>query len=137
MLKKIDHIGIAVKDLQEVSKTLEKGFGLKPDFQEEVIDQKVRVTGYKIGESVIEYLEPMSPESPLTRFLEKRDNSIHHIAFCVKNLEETINLLKSRGFRLIDEVPRVGAENKKIAFLHPDSFNGILIELSEITDIEK
>ena len=136
MLKKIDHIGIAVKDLREISRTLEKGFGLKPDFQEEVLDQKVRVAGYKIGESVIEYLEPMSSDSPLTRFLEKRDNSIHHIAFNIKNLEESIQMLKSKGFRLIDEKPRVGAENKKIAFLHPESFNGILIELCEIIDIE-
>ena len=136
MLKKIDHIGIAVKDLREISRTLEKGFGLKPDFQEEVLDQKVRVAGYKIGESVIEYLEPMSSDSPLTRFLEKRENSIHHIAFNIKNLEESIQMLKSKGFRLIDEKPRVGAENKKIAFLHPESFNGILIELCEIIDIE-
>jgi methylmalonyl-CoA/ethylmalonyl-CoA epimerase len=132
MLKKIDHIGIAVNNLEEIIKTFELGFGIKPDFEAEIDDQQVRVVGFNIGESAIEYLQPISNNSPVTKFLEKRNNSIHHIAFCVEDLEAALNKLRARGFRLIDEKPRIGANGHKIAFLHPKSFNGILIELCEI-----
>ena len=131
MLLDLDHIGIAVKSLETINNTLKDGLGLSPDFEEEVTDQKVRVAGYKIGQSVIEYLEPVTPDSPISRFLEKRGNGVHHLAFRVDDLEKSLTSLKDKGYRLIDEKPRIGAEGKKIAFLHPASFDGILIELCE------
>ncbi len=131
MLNKIDHIGIAVKDLNEILKTFKEGFGLEPTFLEEVPDQKVKIAGFKFSDSAIEYIEPTSPDSPVSRFLEKHKNAIHHIAFTVTDLDESLKLLKERGFELIDEIPRKGAKNTRIAFLHPLSFNGILIELCE------
>lgn len=132
MLEKIDHIGIAVKDLNAVIETLEHAFGIQPKFMENIPDQKVNIAGFEIGESVVEYLEPTSANSPLSNFLETRNNGIHHISYRVKNIKETLQILKQKGFQLIDEDPRVGASGKKIAFLHPKSFNGILIELCEI-----
>jgi methylmalonyl-CoA/ethylmalonyl-CoA epimerase len=131
MLKELDHIGIAVDSLDSVRKTLNDALGLSPAFEEEVVDQKVRVAGYHIGQSVIEYLEPLSDDSPISRFLEKKGNGVHHLAFRVDNLDESLNTLKGKGYRLIDEKSRIGAEGKKIAFLHPSSFNGLLIELCE------
>jgi methylmalonyl-CoA/ethylmalonyl-CoA epimerase len=131
MLDKIDHIGIAVTDLDQVRATMLKAFGLQPSFEEEVSDQKLKIIGYKIGESNIEYFEPSAPDSPIAKFLEKRGNAIHHIAYCVKNLAQTLEKLKVNGFIPIDEQPREGAEGKKIAFLHPKDFNGVLIELCQ------
>jgi len=131
MIKDLDHIGIAVKNLESVIKTLNDGLGLVPKFEEEIIEQKVRVAGYKIGNSVIEYLEPISEDSPISRFLEKRGNGIHHLAFRVEDLQVSIASLKKKGYRVIDEKSRIGAEGKKIVFLHPASFDGILIELCE------
>ena len=130
-LKNVDHIGIAVYDLQEVIETLRKGFGIEPAFTEEVSGQQVRIAGYPLGGSKVEYFEPLSQESPLIKFLEKRGNSIHHIAFRVENLKATLADLKQKGFKLIDEEPRRGANNSLIAFIHPSAFNGILIELCE------
>lgn len=131
MLLDLDHIGIAVKSLESIGNKLKDGLGLSPDFEEEVTDQKVRVAGYKIGRSIIEYLEPMTPDSPISPFLEKRGNGVHHLAFRVDDLEQSLISLKDKGYRLIDERPRIGAEGKKIAFLHPASFDGVLIELCE------
>ena len=131
MLKKIDHIGIAVQDLQEIKKTLSDAFEILPEFEEEVSDQKVKVIGYQIGESIVEYLQPTSPDSPIARFLDKKGPGIHHIAYRVDNLAVTLQKLQDKGFQLIDTLPRLGAEGKKIAFIHPKSTNGILIELCE------
>jgi methylmalonyl-CoA/ethylmalonyl-CoA epimerase len=131
MLRKIDHIGIAVSDLEEVVTTYREAFGLEPEFEEAVPDQKVRTVGYHVGQSTIEYLVPTSPESPIAKFIEKRGNGLHHIAYRVQKLDEKLAELKAKGFRLIDETSRDGAEGKRIAFLHPKSFNGILIELCE------
>jgi methylmalonyl-CoA epimerase len=131
ILNEIDHIGIAVDDLQEVIETFRKGFGLQPSFTQEITDQKVRIAGYTIGTSTVEYFEPTAPDSPVSRFLEKRKNGIHHIAFRVENLKKTLSELKEKGFQLIDEEPRPGANGSRIAFIHPSSFNGILIELCE------
>ena len=132
MLKKIDHIGIAVPDLNEIRNTLSEAFDLLPEFEEEVTDQKIKAIGYHVGESTIEYLQPTSPNSPIAKFLDKKGSGIHHIAYRVDNLAETLIQLQNKGFQLIDEVPRDGAEGKKIAFVHPKSTNGILIELCEI-----
>ena len=98
---------------------------------EEVTDQNVKIMGYTVGESKIEYFEPTSSDSPIAKFLEKRGNGLHHIAFQVKNLDQKLEELKTANFILIDEKPRTGASGKKIAFLHPKEFNGILIELCE------
>jgi methylmalonyl-CoA epimerase len=130
-LEGLDHIGIAVADLAAVIKTLETAFDTKPTFRETVADQNVTIAGYRIGGTTIEYFEPLNESAPLQKFLAKRGNGIHHLAFRVQDLEERLKQLKSKGFRLIDQVPRTGAEGKKIAFLHPESFNGILIELCE------
>ena len=131
ILKNIDHIGIAVKNLQEVIDTFGYGFGLNPAFLEELGDQQVRIAGYPFGESKVEYFEPLSENSPVSRFLDKRGNALHHIAFRVHDLKKTLADLKQKGFQLIDEEPRQGANNSLIAFVHPSSFNGILIELCE------
>jgi methylmalonyl-CoA/ethylmalonyl-CoA epimerase len=132
MMPDLDHIGIAVDNLQDVIENLKKMFGTEPDFLEEVQDQKVRIAGYKTGNSITEYFEPTSPDSPIAKFLEKRGNGIHHIAMRVENIDKTLSDLKVKGYQLIDEKPRLGAAGKKIAFVHPKSTNGILIELCQI-----
>jgi len=103
MLKKIDHIGIAVKDLEEIKNTLSEAFELFPEFEEEIADQKVQIIGYHVGESTIEYLQPSSPDSPIARFLDKKGSGIHHIAYGVENLVETLQRLENKGFQLIDK----------------------------------
>ena len=131
MLEKIDHIGIAVPNLDEIKKTLFEAFDLLPEFEEEIKDQKVKVAGYHVGESTIEYLQPVAADSPIAKFLDKKGTGIHHIAYRVENLAYTLKRLQKKGFQLIDELPRSGAEGKKIAFIHPKSTNGILIELCQ------
>ena len=132
MLKQIDHIGIAVEDLKAVRETLSAAFDLEPAFSDDIEDQLVKVLGYHLGDSTIEYLQPTSPKSPVARYIAKKGSGIHHIAYRVENLSETLQRLKKNGFTLIDAQPRAGAEGKRIAFIHPKSTNGILIELCEI-----
>ncbi len=131
LLNTLDHIGIAVTDLEDVIENLRLAFDTEPTFKETVPDQKVRIAGYRFQGTTIEYFEPLTEDSPIQKFLQKRGNGIHHLAFRVKNLETKLAQLQSKGFRLVDKQPRTGAEGKKIAFLHPESFNGILIELCE------
>jgi len=130
MIRKIDHVGIAVKNLDEAIKLWEK-LGLKVAEIEEVPEQKVRVAVFKVGESRIELLEGTSEDSPISKFIAKRGEGIHHIALGVENIEEHLERLKGEGFRLIDEKPRIGAGGAKIAFVHPKSVNGVLLELCE------
>ncbi len=130
MFKKIDHVGIAVKNLEEAIKVWE-GLGLKVDEIEEVPDQKVRTAIIHIGESRIELLEPTAEDSPIAKFIAKRGEGIHHIALGVTNIEEHLRELKERGYRLIDEEPRIGAGGAKIAFVHPKAVTGVLLELCE------
>ncbi|WP_297437013.1 methylmalonyl-CoA epimerase [Thermococcus sp.] len=130
MIKKIDHVGIAVKNLEEAMKVWE-GLGLKVDEVEEVPDQKVRTAIIHVGESRIELLEPTAEDSPIARFIAKRGEGIHHIALGVGNIEEHLNKLKESGYRLIDEKPRVGAGGARIAFVHPKAVTGVLLELCE------
>lgn len=130
MIKKIDHVGIAVKNLEEAIKVWE-GFGLKVDEIEEVPDQKVRTAIIHVGESRIELLEATSEDSPIAKFIEKRGEGIHHIALGVDNIEEHLEKLKEAGYRLIDEKPRIGAGGAKIAFVHPKSVTGVLLELCQ------
>ncbi|WP_297535362.1 methylmalonyl-CoA epimerase [Thermococcus sp.] len=130
MFKKIDHVGIAVKNLEEAVKVWE-GLGLKVEEIEEVPDQKVRTAIIRIGESRIELLEPTAEDSPIAKFIAKRGEGIHHIALGVTNIEEHLKELKEKGYRLIDEEPRLGAGGAKIAFVHPKAVTGVLLELCE------
>ncbi|WP_099211267.1 methylmalonyl-CoA epimerase [Thermococcus henrietii] len=130
MFKKIDHVGIAVKNLEEAVKVWE-GLGLKVEEIEEVPDQKVRTAIIHIGESRIELLEPTAEDSPIAKFIAKRGEGIHHIALGVTDIEEHLKELKEKGYRLIDEEPRIGAGGAKIAFVHPKAVTGVLLELCE------
>ncbi|MFZ5647183.1 MAG: methylmalonyl-CoA epimerase [Bacillota bacterium] len=131
MIKKIDHIGIAVKDINEAVKLYEGLLGLRVTEIEEVAEQKVRVAFLPTGDSEVELLESTSPDGPIARFIEKNGEGIQHIAFRVENLEEKLAELKEKGVRLIDEKPRRGAGGAMIAFLHPKSTFGTLVELCE------
>ena len=131
MVEKIDHIGIAVKSIKKTSELLSNILGLKVTGEEIVEEQKVKVAFLPLGDSELELLESTSPEGPIARFIEKKGEGIQHIAFRVDNIEKALEKLKKEGVRLIDEKPRYGAGGAKIAFLHPKSTNGILIELSE------
>jgi len=126
---KINHLGIATKGIDEALKFWRDALGLENVHTETVEDQKVRVAMLPIGDTKIELLEATSEDSPIAKFLEKRGGGIHHIAVEVENIEESLMKLKKKGARLIDEKPRVGAEGCLIAFVHPSSSNGVLLEL--------
>ena len=128
---KIDHLGIAVKSINEGKKFWGDLLGLWLEESEAMDAEKLITTFFPIGESEIELLESTDPEGPIGRFLEKRGEGIHHVAFRVENIEEALKELKEKGIRLIDETPRAGARGAKIAFLHPKSTNGVLVELCE------
>ncbi len=129
MLKKIDHIGIAVHSIAEARKFYEDGLGLICERIEEVAGQKVRTAFFSLGETHIELLEPMTPDSPIASFLAKRGEGIHHIAYLSDNLEQQMEQVQEQGCRLINESPVTGAGDKKIAFVHPKSTHGVLTEL--------
>ncbi|CAN5532910.1 methylmalonyl-CoA epimerase [soil metagenome] len=126
---KINHLGIATKEIDEALKFWVGALGLENVHTEIVVDQKVRVAMLPIGESRIELLEPTSDDSPISKFLEKRGGGIHHIAVEVDDIEAAIAKLKSEGMRLIDEQPRIGAEGCLVAFVHPAASGGVLLEL--------
>ena len=131
MLKKIAHIGIAVEKLETAVEMYNKVFGLKLHCIEEFLPQKVKIAFLEIDGVKIELLEATSHESAIAKFIEKKGAGIHHIAFEVDNIEKAIEELKVKNFSLIDEKPREGAHNTKVAFLHPKSTGGILLELVE------
>jgi methylmalonyl-CoA epimerase len=126
---KINHLGIATKGIDEALKFWSDALGLENVHTEVVEDQKVRVAMLPIGESRIELLEPTSDDSPISKFLEKRGGGIHHIAVEVDDIEAALAKLKAKGMRLIDAEPRIGAEGCLVAFVHPASANGVLLEL--------
>ena len=126
---KINHLGIATKAIDEAMKFWGDALGLENIHTETVEDQKVRVAMLPIGDTRIELLEPTTDDSPITKFLEKRGGGIHHIAVEVEDIRASLAKLKARGMRLIDEDPRIGAENCLVAFVHPASANGVLLEL--------
>ena len=128
---KIDHLGIAVHSIDEARKLFEDTLGLEFEGTETVAEQKVTTAFFPVGDSEVELLESTAPDGPVAKYLEKRGEGIQHIAFRVENLEEALAELKEKGVRLIDETPRMGAGGAKIAFLHPKSTHGVLIELSE------
>lgn len=127
----IEHLGIAVKSIKEAIPFYENVLGLKCYAQEEVLDQKVITAFFQIGQTKIELLEGTSPESPISKFIEKRGEGIHHIAFSVDSVQKALEQVAEKGVRLIDEQPRKGAEGLNIGFLHPKSTLGVLTELCE------
>ena len=130
-LTHIEHIGIAVKNLNDAIKYYEEILGLKCYAIEEVKDQKVKTAFFKIGDTKIELLESTEPDGPIGKFIEKRGEGVHHIAFAATKLNESLIDLKEKNIKLIDESPRKGAEELNIAFLHPKSTFGVLTELCE------
>ena len=134
MVEKIEHVGIAVESIEEMIPYYRDGLGLKYVGEEVLEEQKVRVAFFGIGESSIELLEPTSDDSPIAKFLAKRGPGIHHIAVRVDNIEQALKRHEESGARLIDKEPRLGAHNMKIAFVHPKSTGGVLVELCQKSD---
>lgn len=129
MIKKIEHLGIAVKDLNVSIPLYEKLFQT-PCYKTEAVESEgVKTAFFQIGESKIELLEASNPESPIAKFLEKRGAGFHHVAFEVDDIDKEIERLSNEGFQLIHTSPKDGADNKRIAFLHPKSSDGLLVEL--------
>lgn len=131
MVNKVDHIGIAVKSIDEALKFYEDILGIKCIDQEVVEEQHVKTAFLPVGDTEIELLESTSEDGPIARFIEKKGEGIQHIAYKVDNIDEALEELKAKGVRLIDEVPRIGAGGARIAFLHPKSTFGVLIEICE------
>ena len=128
---KIEHLGIAVKSLENSDSLFERLLG-KPNYKQESVESEgVTSSFYELGESKIELLEASRPESPIAKFIDKKGEGIHHIAFGVENIYAEIERLKSKGFIFISEVPKDGADNKLVVFLHPKSTNGVLVELCQ------
>ncbi|WP_430399546.1 methylmalonyl-CoA epimerase [Flavobacterium sp.] len=130
-MRKIEHIGIAVKNLQESNLLFEKLFGNPPYKEEEVESEGVKTSFFMNGPNKIELLEATNPNSPIAKFLEKKGEGIHHIAFDVKDINVEVDRLKAEGFIVLNETPKRGADNKLVVFLHPKSTNGVLIELCQ------
>ncbi len=127
----IEHIGIAVKSLEQAIPYYENILGLKCYAVEEVKDQKVKTAFFKIGQTKLELLESTDPEGPVGKFIEKKGEGVHHIAFATTGLQEALNEVEEKGIRLIDKIPRKGAEGLNIGFLHPKYTLGVLTELCE------
>lgn len=132
MLKKINHIAIAVNNIEEATKFYQEVMGLTLSGVEVVTAQKTKVGFFKIGESNIELVQPAEPDSPLVKFLETKGQGIHHICFEVEDVEAEVKDYLDKGATLIDQKPRPGAHNTKVAFIHPKSSSGVLIELCEL-----
>lgn len=130
-MKKIEHLGIAVKDLKQGNDLYAKLLGKKHYKVESVASEGVNTSFFKIGTSKIELLEASNPDSPIAKFIEKRGAGIHHIAFEVEDIEAEMKRLAEEGFRLLNEKPKRGADNKLVCFVHPKSANGVLIELCQ------
>ncbi|MFA6125942.1 MAG: methylmalonyl-CoA epimerase [Bacteroidales bacterium] len=127
-IERIEHIGIAVSNLDEAIRFYEDVLNLKCYAIEEVVDQKVRTAFFKVGETKIELLESTDPEGPIGKFIEKKGEGIHHLAFAVNDIEQALTETEAKGVRLIDKTPRNGAEGLKIGFLHPKNTMGVLTE---------
>ena len=131
MLKKIEHIGIAVKDLEVSNRLYAKLLGTKHYKTEFIDSESVKTSFFKVGENKIELLQATNPESAIAKFINKKGEGVHHVAFEVENIEAEIKRLIDEGFELIDDTPKLGADNKIIAFLHPKSSGGVLVELCQ------
>lgn len=130
-MKKIEHLGIAVKDLAASNLVFEKLFGTAPYKAEAVESEGVTTSFFQMGESKIELLEATKPDSPIAKFIEKKGEGIHHIAFEVDDIRAEMKRLQAEGFTLLNEEPKRGADNKLVCFLHPKSSNGVLVELCQ------
>ncbi len=131
LIKGLHHVGIAVSNLDEALKTFKTTLGLEPTFVKEVKDQKIRVASFKVGESSLELFEPTDPSSTVAAFLAKRGEGMHHIALAVDDIRATLEVAQKAGAIAIDREPRVGAEGQLIAFLHPKSTRGTLVEFCQ------
>lgn len=131
MMNKIEHIGIAVRNLEEADRTYSAIFGEQPYKHEEVETEGVKTSFFQVGESKIELLEGTTPESAITGYVDKRGEGIHHIAFAVEDIRAEMARLKASGFRLLSDEPKFGADNKLVCFLHPKGNHGVLIELCQ------
>ena len=130
-MKKIEHIGIAVKSLEYSNQLFSKLFG-EPSYKTEVVESEgVKTSFFKVGSNKIELLEATNEESPIAKFINKKGEGIHHIAFDVDDIEAEVKRLTNEGFVVLNETPKKGADNKRVVFLHPKSTNGILIELCQ------
>ncbi len=134
MLEKIYHLGYAVEDIEAAARFYEEHFGVRVGEPEEIEEQGIVATMFEVGESMIELVQPTRPDSPVGKFLEKRGEGFHHVAFQVDDLEAALKGLKENGVELIDEKPRVGAGGARMAFLHPKGAHGVLTELVELPD---
>jgi len=130
-MEKIEHIGIAVKDINQANTIYKSLLGYEHYKTENVEREGVTTSFFKCGESKIELLEATKPDSPIAKFIEKKGEGIHHIAFSVSNIKKEVKRLKEEGFTVINEEPKKGADNKLVVFLHPNSTNGVLIELCQ------
>ncbi|CAL2090077.1 methylmalonyl-CoA epimerase [Tenacibaculum sp. 190524A05c] len=130
-MNKIEHIGIAVKSIEKSNTLFASLFGEEHYKIEEVASEGVKTSFFKTGPNKIELLEATKPDSPIAKFIEKKGEGIHHIAFAVDNIESEIKRLQNEGFTVLNEVPKKGADNKLVAFLHPKTTNGVLIELCQ------
>lgn len=131
MALRIDHLGIAVKDLAASEPLFAALLGVAPGGRERVESEKVEVSFFQVGESRFELLQPTDPESPIAKAIEKRGEGLHHVCLAVADIEAEVGRLKARGFQFVGEAPRPGAGGHRVAFIHPKSAGGILIELSE------
>ena len=131
MIRKIEHIGIAVKDISFSTSLFERLLGNKPYKTEKVLSEEVNTTFFRLSDQKVELLSSISKDSAIAKFLESKNEGIHHIALLVDSLEFEINRLEALGFQFISKTPKEGADNKKIVFLHPKSTNGVLVELCE------
>jgi methylmalonyl-CoA epimerase len=132
---KLEHIGIAVKSIDERLAVWQEVFGMTLLYVREVPDQKVKVAVLECSGVHIELLEALSEQSPVRSFIAKRGEGVHHLCFAVENIEHTLDMMKHQKVKLIDEVPRTGASGKKIAFIHQKDMGGVLIELTELDDL--
>ncbi|MFS4455388.1 methylmalonyl-CoA epimerase [Maribacter sp. 2304DJ31-5] len=133
-MRKIEHLGIAVKNLETSNELFEKLLGSAPYKEEEVVSEGVKTSFFKNGPNKIELLESITTDGPIAKFLEKKGEGVHHVAFEVEDIVKEIARLKSEGFAILNETPKKGADNKWVAFVHPKTSNGVLVELcQEIT----
>ncbi|MGH3086554.1 MAG: methylmalonyl-CoA epimerase [Rubrobacteraceae bacterium] len=136
MLKKIYHLGYAVEDVEKAAEFYRVHFGVEPGEPELVKEQGIKATMFRVGESMIELVQPTGPDSPVGKFLQKRGEGFHHVAFEVEDIEEALSELKESGVELIDETPRIGAGGARMAFVHPKEAFGVLTELVELEPTE-
>ncbi|UGU18072.1 methylmalonyl-CoA epimerase [Sinomicrobium kalidii] len=136
-MKKIEHLGIAVSNIEKSNTLYTKLLGVEPYKTETVAGEGVKTSFFRVGESKIELLEATNADSPIHKFIQKRGEGIHHIAFDVADIEMETRRLVAEGFVVLNEVPKQGADNKKVVFLHPKSTNGVLVELCQETEAPK